>query len=196
MHKEKPTKVYTGKSATDTNKKTYSSKGHKGPKKNPFENIVKAIKKTVAKALAGSTQHIAILVCGALLCVAVAGGAIYGISQIGSSGNPGVEFNEIEIDPEADNNYNKDEVAIDKDKLSATILPETKDAGQEYIDNTLFIGDSNTVRSLMYEVTGTTWNNVVGAVSMGIQHVVTAPEKVVNFAGMDAVDIVTAVRMI
>ncbi|MBP1552205.1 MAG: Ig-like domain-containing protein, partial [Oscillospiraceae bacterium] len=173
-----------------------NSRRHKKPNKNPFENIVKEIKKIIAKALAGSTQHIAILVCGALLCVAVVGGAIYGISQIGSSGNPGVEFNEIEIDPEADNNYNKDEIAIDKDKLSSTILPETEDAGQEYIDNTLFIGDSNTVRSLMYEVTGTTWNNVVGAVSMGIQHVVTAPEKVVNFAGMDAVDIITAVRMI
>ena len=197
MHKEKPTKVYTGKSATDTNKKAYNPKGHKKPDKNPFENILKEIKKIVAKALAGSTQHIAILVCGALLCVAVIGGAIYGVSHIGSSGKPGVEFNEVEIDPEADNNYNKDEVAIDKDKFSATILPQTEDAGQEYIDNTLFIGDSNTVRSLMYDVTGTTWENVLGIVGIGVQHVVAEPQYKINFAGMSQpVDILTAVTMI
>ena len=198
MHKEKSTKIYTGKSATDTNKKIHSSKGPKKPGNNPFEKIIIEIKKVIAKALAGSTKHIAILVCGALVTVAVLGGAIYGITQIaGSSSGSNVEFEEIEFDPEADNNYNKNEAAIDKDKLSATILPETEDAGQKYIDNTLFIGDSNTVRSLMYETTGTTWENILGIVGIGVQHVAAEPQYKINFAGMSQpVDILTAVTMI
>lgn len=52
-----------------------------------------------------------------------------------------------------------------------TVLPETEDAGRSYIDETLFIGDSNTARYLMYaDETGeafTTLANNIGVVSMG-----------------------------
>lgn len=52
-----------------------------------------------------------------------------------------------------------------------TVLPQTEDAGRSYVDETLFIGDSNTARYLMYaDETGqafTTLNNNIGVVSMG-----------------------------
>lgn len=53
-----------------------------------------------------------------------------------------------------------------------TILPETADAGRSYVDETLFIGDSNTARYLLYaDETGTAFtslNNNIGVVSMGV----------------------------
>lgn len=53
-----------------------------------------------------------------------------------------------------------------------TTLPETADAGRSYIDETLFIGDSNTARYLLYaDETGTAFtslNNNIGVVSMGV----------------------------
>lgn len=53
-----------------------------------------------------------------------------------------------------------------------TILPETSDAGRSYVDETLFIGDSNTARYLLYaNETGTAFtslNNNIGVVSMGV----------------------------
>lgn len=53
-----------------------------------------------------------------------------------------------------------------------TILPETADAGRNYVDETLFIGDSNTARYLLYaNETGTAFtslNNNIGVVSMGV----------------------------
>ena len=52
-----------------------------------------------------------------------------------------------------------------------TVLPQTADAGRSYVDGTLFIGDSNTARYMMYaDETGqafTTLNNNIGVVSMG-----------------------------
>ena len=52
-----------------------------------------------------------------------------------------------------------------------TVLPETTDAGRSYVDETLFIGDSNTARYLLYaDDTGkafTTSANNIGVVSMG-----------------------------
>lgn len=52
-----------------------------------------------------------------------------------------------------------------------TVLPQTEDAGRSYVDETLFIGDSNTARYLMYaDETGqafTSLNNNIGVVSMG-----------------------------
>ena len=53
-----------------------------------------------------------------------------------------------------------------------TILPETADAGRSYVDETLFIGDSNTARYLLFaNETGTAFtslNNNIGVVSMGV----------------------------
>ena len=53
-----------------------------------------------------------------------------------------------------------------------TILPETADAGRSYVDETLFIGDSNTARYLLYanetSTAFTSLNNNIGVVSMGV----------------------------
>ena len=66
---------------------------------------------------------------------------------------------------------------INKEEFAGTILPETEDAGQEYLDNTLFIGDSNTARYMYYgpdddsDVHFTTIENTVGVVSAGVQNI-------------------------
>ena len=55
---------------------------------------------------------------------------------------------------------------------AGTVLGETPDAGRSYVEETLFIGDSNTARYLMYaDETGqafTTLDNNIGVVSMGV----------------------------
>lgn len=61
--------------------------------------------------------------------------------------------------------YDATKNTIDQGKFSATVLPETEDAGQEYIDTTLFLGDSNTAR--MYRVFDfCSYNNAIGSVGM------------------------------
>ena len=58
-----------------------------------------------------------------------------------------------------------------------TVLPETADAGRSYLDETLFIGDSNTARYTMYaDESGkafTTLDNNIGVVSMGVDAITT-----------------------
>lgn len=47
------------------------------------------------------------------------------------------------------------------DTTVPTILPQTADAGRSYVDDTLFIGDSNTVRYTMYaDDTGTAFSTL------------------------------------
>ena len=61
--------------------------------------------------------------------------------------------------------YDATKNTIDRGKFSATVLPETEDAGQEYIDTTLFLGDSNTAR--MYRVFDyCSYDNAIGSVGM------------------------------
>ena len=59
----------------------------------------------------------------------------------------------------------------------STILPQTADAGRSYLDETLFIGDSNTARYMMYaDETGTAFTslaNNIGVVSMGANSITT-----------------------
>lgn len=83
--------------------------------------------------------------------------------------------------PEADKTYDKDAEKLDTDQLGTTILAETEDAGQDYIDETLFIGDSNTARMMSYGFTSL--DNDIGTVSMGIQHVLT--KKCAFFKGYE-----------
>ena len=42
----------------------------------------------------------------------------------------------------ADSSYDKNQNTIDTNKYSSTILEESADAGQSYVDETLFVGDS------------------------------------------------------
>ena len=89
----------------------------------------------------------------------------------------GSEINDeiISIEP-----YDKDAVIIDTEKYTETILAETEDAGEEYINETLFLGDSNSVRYMNYKFT--TLDNTLAVVGMGIQSVTTM--KCVKFEGL------------
>ena len=61
--------------------------------------------------------------------------------------------------------YDATKNTIDQGKFSATVLPKTEDAGQEYIDTTLFLGDSNTAR--MYRMFDyCSYDNAIGSVGM------------------------------
>ena len=55
------------------------------------------------------------------------------------------------------------------------VLTETRDAGREYTDETLFLGDSNTAMFLKYSdpkgQAYSTKKNTIGIVSMGIEHI-------------------------
>lgn len=99
----------------------------------------------------------------------------------------------VSVNSMADKEYDKNAAVVDKKEYGETILEETKDAGTKYVDETLFIGDSNTVRMMSYG--HTTLSNDVGAVSMGIQHVISKP--IVFFYGYeDAVTVPKAVEII
>ena len=64
-----------------------------------------------------------------------------------------------------------------QEAAAGTVLGQTADAGRSYVDGTLFIGDSNTARYMMYaDETGqafTTLNNNIGVVSMGAGSITT-----------------------
>lgn len=105
-----------------------------------------------------------------------------------------------------DENYKVEEGIIDTKQYEGTVLEESEDAGAEYLDDTLFLGDSNTVRFMMYgdETTGkayTTLDNNIGVVSMGVGSILTL--KCEEFEGVsgavtmpDAVKIMQPLRII
>lgn len=68
---------------------------------------------------------------------------------------------------------------IQEGEFDGTLLPETEDAGKDYIDSTLFLGDSNTARFLkVTDSEGNTFtklNNTIGVVGMGIDAISTLP---------------------
>lgn len=58
---------------------------------------------------------------------------------------------------------------LDTAQYVGTVLPVTADAGMEYCEETLFLGDSNTERMMYYsDVTGVRLENCIGVASMGI----------------------------
>ena len=60
-----------------------------------------------------------------------------------------------------------DNSAYQIDTSNPAVLPETEDAGKEYLEQTVFVGDSNTVRLYSYNLI--TLDQFVGAEGMGIQ---------------------------
>ncbi len=127
-------------------------------KNNKITNYIKTLFNNAKNGDKVSILKIAIT---SILVVAIAAVSALSLSSI---------FTQIELES-YDEEYDKNDIVIDTSVLeeTSTILEKTEDAGQEYIDETLFIGDSNTVRTMMYG--HTTWDNVLAAVSMGIQHV-------------------------
>ena len=77
--------------------------------------------------------------------------------------------------------YDKDQNTIDTAKYTSTILEESEDAGQEYVDETLFLGDSNTAR--MYRMFDyCTYDNAIGSVGMSARSLATY--ECVKFQGI------------
>lgn len=72
----------------------------------------------------------------------------------------------------SESGYDKDQNAIDQSQYSSTILEESEDAGQTYVDETLFLGDSNTAR--MYRMFDyCTYDNAIGSVGMSARSLAT-----------------------
>ncbi|MDL2294620.1 SGNH/GDSL hydrolase family protein [Ruminococcaceae bacterium OttesenSCG-928-D13] len=71
---------------------------------------------------------------------------------------------------------------LSEDQFIDTVLPESEDAGIEYCEETLFLGDSNTERMMYYsDVTGVRLENCIGVASMGITTFTTS--KCAQFQG-------------
>lgn len=134
----------------------------------------------------------------AVLVALVAGIAAFALSKRDPSENP--EGDLIGLLSSESGSYDASGNKVDDKKMSGTVLAETKDAGQEYVDETLFIGDSNTQRFMYYSSEKddkkpfTTLNNTIGVVSMGVGDI--AKLKCEEFAGHSgAVTIPEAVKI-
>ncbi len=152
-------------------------------KRNKSKNsFAKSLNYILRQAKNGSKLHIAMIAGSVLTVILVVALVLMGIFG-----------GEKPVENEIDNQYDKNREALDVEQLGNTILARTDDAGQEYIDSTLFVGDSNTVRSMAYG--HTTWDNVVAAVSMGVQHITSL--KMTYFEGYaNPVTVPEAVKII
>lgn len=113
-----------------------------------------------------SKMYIVLGICSLMLLVTVA------ISFVLVGGLDLFASAEAESNPASDSEslvtesgYDKDQNTIDKDAYSSTILEKSDDAGQSYVDETLFLGDSNTAR--MYRMFDyCSYDNAIGSVGM------------------------------
>ncbi len=115
-------------------------------------------------------MYIVLCVCSLMLLVSV-GIAFLLVGGFGS----GDAASDSAVEPESvitESGYNKEENTIDTAAFSSTILPESSDAGQTYVDETLFLGDSNTAR--MYRMFDyCTYDNAIGSVGMSAKSLAT-----------------------
>lgn len=108
-----------------------------------------------------------------VLVVAIVAVIVFAVRAGAEPGSASTSWSE----PADDSSYDAEAGKVNKEEFSGTILPETEDAGQEYLDETLFIGDSNTARYMYYgpdddsDVHFTTIENTVGVVSAGVQNI-------------------------
>lgn len=134
------------------------------PFKRSVRRFFKSIRRFFRKVAKGDKQSIAILAaaCAAVVLVIVVCALLTGRhSEPESSSAVSVSV--------SSGSYDKDAASIAVEEYDGVILQESDDAGQEYLDETLFIGDSNTARMPMFGTV--TLQNSLGASSMGIQHV-------------------------
>ncbi len=119
------------------------------------------------------TSQVAVYVVSGLLVVSVLTGVVLYVSgshdpDPAPASGSNVDWEEVDQDA----SYDAEGGVIDQDIYEGTVLPETEDAGQDYLDETLFIGDSNTYRYMMYgeddETPFTSLQNTIGVVSMGV----------------------------
>lgn len=91
---------------------------------------------------------------------------------------PEEELPEETVEPEEV--YDVESGVLDEDEYEGTVLAKTEDGGEDYIERTLFLGDSNTARFLAVRNTETgktftTKSNTIGVVGMGIDAISSFP---------------------
>lgn len=145
--------------------------------------------------IAGCVRRLAALVlCACLLAAGLSGCSSAWNTLADSAAADGSPVSKEDLD------YDASLGVIDTKKFEGTVLPETQDAGAQYVADTLFLGDSNTVRFMMYgdEKTGeayTAIRNNIGVVSMGVGAITTL--KCEEFSGMSsAVTMPEAVKIL
>ena len=116
-------------------------------------------------------MYIVLVICSLMLLASV-GVAFFLVGGFGSSEDAA---SDSAVEPESiitESGYNKEENTIDTTAYSATILPESSDAGQTYVDETLFLGDSNTAR--MYRMFDfCTYDNAIGSLAKSAKSLAT-----------------------
>ena len=112
-----------------------------------------------------SKMYLVLALCSVMLLVSV------GISLvlIGSISLGGADAQTVSTVDSAsmvvESGYDKEENTIDTQAYTSTILEQTADAGESYVDETLFLGDSNTAR--MYRMFDyCSYDNAIGSVGM------------------------------
>ena len=112
-----------------------------------------------------SKMYLVLVLCSVMLLVCIGISlALIGWLPFGSAAPQSVST----VDSESmvtESGYNKEENTIDTQAYTSTILEQSADAGESYIDETLFLGDSNTAR--MYRMFDyCSYDNAIGSVGM------------------------------
>lgn len=118
-----------------------------------------------------SKMYIVMGLCSLMLLISVAVSFVLvgGLDSLGQDADSDSAESESLV---TESGYNKDQNTIDKTQYSSTILEKSDDAGQEYVDETLFLGDSNTAR--MYRMFDyCTYDNAIGSVGMSARSLAT-----------------------
>lgn len=143
-----------------------------------FRKAGKAIARFFGRVAHGSILDIAILVCG--VGVVGVGTTIAVVSSqrahslpVDASSTASSSVVSVSVAPASSESYSPGEGALDSSAYDGTLLAETADGGEAYLEETLFVGDSNTYRLATYGLTS--WQNNLSASGMGIQHVVSTP---------------------
>ena len=151
---------------------------------NPFPELMHQAQKSFARmqkeilifwnqAKKGSVLHIAIFAAAGALAIAL---IVLVVCLLLPNSKPAEVPASVSVTvasaPE-DASYNKDAEKLDTKVYDGVMLQQTEDAGQTYIEETLFVGDSNTARMVQYGPA--TLQNTLGASSMGVQHVLSTP---------------------
>lgn len=159
--------------------------------KNGFAAFKKALMRFFKDVKNGSPIDIAILVGGIVLAGAVIGLCVHLATAGGHTSSPAAESSQSSSVVEEEN-YDPNANSMDEGEYAGILLPETADAGQSYLEETLFIGDSNTNRMILLGFT--TLKNCIGVDNMGVSAVSSLPS--VYFSGYTSpVTIPAAVKL-
>lgn len=120
-------------------------------------------------------MYLVLLLCCVMLLVSV-GIALFFVRGSGTGESTATVDSEPMV---VESGYDMNAHTIDSTQFDATILPQTEDAGQTYVDETLFLGDSNTARMVLLNYC--TQANALGSVGMSARALATY--SCVQFSG-------------